>query len=532
VADNGSVTVFLAAITGLMLASGIEGLMQPRPDPWSKRPWGCFFLHAGLWLAVYGLLLFLLGRPWFAMAAVSAFLLMLVLVNNAKMKALHEPFVFQDFEYFTDTIRHPRLYIPFLGWGKLLLAVIGFAVAVLVGWWLEDVPSDRLLWVGQLGGLAVVMLLAIAVLAVGNRAYLQVTFVALQDVPELGLLASLWCYGRAEQSMPSLPSPFEFLPVAEGSRTRPHLIAVQSESFFDPRPLFAGIRKDVLAEFDRLRASAIGHGKLTVPAWGANTVRTEFAFLSGIAETALGVHRFNPYRKAARSGVATLATFLKGLGYRTICIHPYPASFYARDRVFPLMGFDEFFDIDDFSDAQRSGPYIGDLAVAEKIAQILETSSEPVFVFAITMENHGPLHLEKATDKDVADLYDQAPPAGCEDLTIYLRHLRNADRMLAKLKATLIACTQPTGLCWFGDHVPIMSSVYDTLGTPDSPTEFLLWRNDATGCCMGRKRLAADQLAVVWMNAMGMCDGREFSDNRMSQGGAGAVFTDDGSQGA
>jgi hypothetical protein len=66
-----------------------------------------------------------------------------------------------------------------------------------------------------------------------------------------------------------------------------------------------------------------------------------------------------------------------------------------------------------------------------------------------------------------------------------------------------------------------MFSVYDTLGTPESSTEFLLWRNDATGCCMKRRHLAADQLAVVWMNAMGMCDGREFSDNRISQGGAG-----------
>ena len=73
--------------------------------------------------------------------------------------------------------------------------------------------------------------------------------------------------------------------------------------------------------------------------------------------------------------MATLASWLKQQGYRTICIHPYPASFYQRNRVFPLFGFDEFLDIKAFADVGRTGPYIGDLAVADKVASVLEQAT-------------------------------------------------------------------------------------------------------------------------------------------------------------
>lgn len=301
-------------------------------------------------------------------------------------------------------------------------------------------------------------------------------------------------------------SPFGFLPACRPEGELPHLVAVQSESFFDPRPLFAGIRPEVLAEFDRLSDNAVTHGKLKVPAWGANTVRSEFAFLTGIDEDRLGVHRFNPYRAiAAGCDVPSLASYLKRLGYRTVCIHPYPASFYQRDRVYPRLGFDEFLDVRAFDDTMRCGPYIGDAAVADKVAALLREATAPVFVFVITMENHGPLHLERVAPADVEALYSIPPPDGCDDLTIYLRHLRNADQMIAKLRQTLELCERPASLCWYGDHVPIMPSVYETLGAPNGKVEFIIWNNQNPV----RSRavdLSAHDLPMAWLRGAGLVE--------------------------
>lgn len=493
-----------AALTGLGLSIVIERLMTPRPV--LDRPWAAWALHVGLWLTAHAMLTLLLGRPWFAAAAVLAFLLMLVLVNNAKVKALREPFVFQDYAYFTDAIRHPRLYIPFLGWGKFLAAAAGFMLAVALGLWGEAAPVERFTWSGQLGGVAMTSACGVLLFWAGGRARLSVDFNAHSDVRALGLLAALTRYAREAQSLPAAASPFGMMgaTASEATKDLPHLVAVQSESFFDPRPLYAGIRREVLAEFDRLKCEAIAHGRLKVPAWGANTVRTEFAFLTGIAEECLGVHRFNPYHPIARGwNTASLASFLKRLGYRTVCIHPYPASFYERDRVYPRLGFDAFLDLRDFADAARFGPYVADTAVAERVEALLGQATGPLFVFVITMENHGPLHLERVARGDVERLYAEPPPPGCEDLTIYLRHLVNADRMLARLRQALERCDRHAGLCWFGDHVPIMPAVYATLGTPAGVVEYVSWHNRMPPS-PGAADLAASDLALHWLRGLGL----------------------------
>lgn len=496
--------LIIAASSGLAVSILIEQLMRPRPS--LIRPWTTWALHGGMWLIAYAVLTALLGRPWFAAAAVSAFLLMLVVVNNAKFKALREPFVFQDYEYFIDAIRHPRLYIPFLGWGNFLVAAVGFLLAVSVGLWIEDVPRQRFNWTGQLGGVALVFAGGVVLFMLGRLKPLSVSFDPMQDVRTLGLLASLWQYSREERAPLPITSPFAILPVALPKGELPHLVAVQSESFFDPRLLYSGIRKEVLAEFDRLRSDAVAFGKLKVPAWGANTVRTEFAFLTGLDEDKLGVHRFNPYRAiAAGIDMPSLASHLKRLGYRTVCIHPYPASFYQRDRVYPRLGFDEFLDIRAFDDTMRYGPYIGDAAVADKVDALLREAKDPLFVFVITMENHGPLHLERVTSADIEALYSVPPPDGCDDLTIYLRHLRNADQMIAKLRQTLEQCERPASLCWFGDHVPIMPSVYEVFGTPDGETEYIFWskQNQETPATSDWK---ASALAIEWLRSIDLIE--------------------------
>ena len=505
VIDAAFITVLAASLAGLVLSVLIERLMTPRPP--LARPWAAWALHAGTCLSAHAMLTLMVGRPWFAAAVVSAFLLVLVLVNNAKVKALREPFVFQDYEYFTDAIRHPRLYIPFLGWWKFLGAATGLVVAMAVGLWGEAAPVQRFVWSGQLGGVAVLFAAGVLAMLAGSGKSLAVSFNPEQDIRAMGLLACLWRYGEEEITPLAVASPFDFLVSQKPESGLPDLVAVQSESFFDPRSLVTVIRPEVLAEFDRLKADAVASGKLKVPAWGANTVRSEFAFLTGIGDDKLGVHRFNPYRAIAAGGdVPSLASYLKRLGYRTVCIHPYPASFYRRDRVFARLSFDEFVDIRGFSDAMRLGPYIGDAAVADKVAAILREATSPVFIFAITMENHGPLHLEQLAPSDVGKLYCMPPPQGCDDLTIYLRHLRNADHMIAQLRTTLEQRDRPASLCWFGDHVPIMPAVYENFGEPSGCVEYVCWSNrDMTSS--RNNNLAANNLAMSWLRDVGLVSG-------------------------
>ena len=349
-------------------------------------------------------------------------------------------------------------------------------------------------------------ILASVLLYLGAKAKLPVTLEPEKDLRQLGLMASLWRYGAIERDLFCIDFPFDAVQPAEKSAAvLPNLVVVQSESFFDVRQVFDGIHPEILRDFDSLQACAVCHGKLAVPAWGANTVRTEFAFLSGLAAKNLGVHSFNPYRRMARQSVPTLADFLRNRGYRTVCVHPYPESFYSRNKVFPLLGFDEFIDIRNFAGIEKTGPYVGDVALAEKVCALLrDSSAQPLFVFVITMENHGPLHLERVQKAEVERLYANPPPAGCDDLTIYLQHLNNADRMAGMLGDCLKKLPGPGWLCWFGDHVPIMPQVYGTLGMPDGQTDYLIWGKDhlpGDGVCLDMK---VENLGKLLLTKMGL----------------------------
>ena len=500
--DAALLHVTTAALMGLILSAGIERFLQPRPL--LKRPLAAWQAHAGLWFACYGSIALVTGRPWCALAATAALLMTLALVSNAKMRSLREPFIFQDYDYFLDAVRFPRLFLPFFGVKSFLGATAVFMLALACLYY-ESPPIHRFAWNGQLGGLAVVLGAAALLLRSASRQGFSVHFRPEDDLRALGLPACIWAYARAERAAPDLRSPFDSAGIwISKPQPAPHLVAVQLESFFDARAFYDGIKTDVLAEFDAIKAES-AYGALTVPAWGANTVRTEFAFLTGVGEDSLGAHRFNPYRVVARGRhVSSLPMFLKGMGYRVICIHPYWAQYYSRDRVFRRFGFDEFMDIRSFTGARRFGPYVADAEVGEKIVQALRKAACPTFVFAITMENHGPLHLERARLSDVEELYTTPPPPGCDDLTIYLRHLRNTDRMLGSLRVAFMDQDLPVELCCFGDHVPVMPKTYSILGAPDGNAPCLWWSNPQRRDGLQLEHASLDS-SDAWRGQAGRC---------------------------
>lgn len=514
--DGALLRTLAAGALGLALSAGIERFLLPRP--FLLRPKAAWGTHVGLWCAAYALLVLLMGRPWCAMAAASAMLVTLVLVNNAKQKNLREPFLFQDYDYFLDTLRFPRLFLPFLGLKSFCLAAAFFALA-LAGVLRETPPPSRFDPYGQLGGVLILLAVAVLLLWRAKRRPPAAGFEPEEDLRNLGLLPTLWAYAVASRALPDAASPFVGAS-APARHCAPHLVAIQSESFFDARSFFAGIRPDVLRSFDMLRAEADIHGPLTVPAWGANTVRTEFSFLTGIEARLMGVHRFNPYQTVARGwAVDSLPLFLKKLGYRTICIHPYWARFYGRDRVLRQLGFDMFLDISAFDGAQRAGSYVSDEEVGKRIMHVLREATCPTFIFAITMENHGPLHLDPFRLERAENLYSFPPPDGCDELGTYLRHLRNADGMLHLLRTALDQAIFPASLCFYGDHVPIMPSAYNVLEAPAGIVPYLCWSNqgardaaprggksaasaaDATG---EKRPLAVHDLAPAWLKSMEM----------------------------
>ncbi len=487
-------TLLLAQLAHYLLPQAVW------PAPRSLR---LHAMQAAIVTLPFLLALLLTHRPFLSGIITLAILAVFVVVNNAKYRALQEPLVFSDVYLYIQAIRHPRLFLPFLHIPLTLTAITtGLLLLYLAIRW-EPALAISFHFVQYplyASGLCFVFFSSIYLI---HSTHIALSFNPAHDIRALGFFNSLIIYAQqalkhktqaqlhariqyhspfspSSPSSPLLNTPAKYPNTPNAPPPDlPDLFVIQSESFFDARRLTSAIKTDVLQHFDRIGGQASLQGQLRVPAWGANTLRPEFAFLSGIDNDLLEHYRFNPYQFLQNNDTPTLASYLKSRGYYCVAIHPNSATFFGRDQVFPRFGFEAFIDISEFAEDTTAGPYISDAAVQEKIKTLLEQRSDPrpLFLFVITMENHGPLHLENCTAADVSTLYHSNPPEQHHNLTVYLRHLKNADRMLQALTQTLTDHPQEAILCWYGDHVPSMPQVYAELGFTDGRSDYLLWHN-------------------------------------------------------
>jgi phosphoglycerol transferase MdoB-like AlkP superfamily enzyme len=247
-------------------------------------------------------------------------------------------------------------------------------------------------------------------------------------------------------------------------------------------------------------------GKMKVPAWGANTIRTEFSFLTGIAPEDMKGHRFSPYQISSTSWkIVSFVNYLKSRGYHTVCIHPYHSGFYHRDVIFKKWQFDEFLDIRSFSQADRFGPYICDSAIADRMIDLCDewNGRKPLFIFMITMENHGPLNLEIISDEEVQGYFKERGSDDFRELAIYLRHLSNENDMLKKLTGNFREKNYPVSMAFYGDHVPILPKTYACLGEPEGTVPYFIWNGNLKSG-EGRTLLNGDiqELPILWLKSI------------------------------
>ncbi|KAF1029035.1 MAG: hypothetical protein GAK40_00677 [Burkholderia plantarii] len=468
----------IAAAVAVGVSFALDRIAVPRAP--LRRPLCSPLLHVLAVVFLADLALAATARPIISAAAALALVGLAAAVSNAKYETLREPFVFTDLSLFSQLFAHPRLYLPFLSVGKVLAIAAGIVVVV-AGFLAEPVASP------YPASVALAVALALFVLACGVASRLSLTLDAAADQRVHGFFATFVAYllnGLRPATVSRFKRAAEQGPFAKGhAHAGPDVIVIQSESFFDIRVLSPAIEPGLYSHFDAARREAVWHGQMTVPAWGANTMRTEFAVLTGLPSTALGYARFYPYAFVRRACASLASWFARG-GYETVAFHPYYADFFGRDRVFPLLGFQRFHDIEHFAQASRAGPYVSDAAVAEAILAELArrdaTAGGPRFIFAMTMENHGPLHLETVLSGESSSRHTLGDGAAWRDLTAYLRHIENADAMIGRLLDHVRSSCRDTIVCFYGDHVPALPQVFDRLDVNPERSDYFIWRNFET----------------------------------------------------
>lgn len=254
------------------------------------------------------------------------------------------------------------------------------------------------------------------------------------------------------------------------------VIVVLNESFVDVRKL-PGVTfsENPLSHYDELltRDNCYG-GSMGTTALGGGTVRPEFEILTGLSTDYLHSGT-SPWEKVT-SPLSSYVSNYKDAGYRTIALHPYLKNFYARDRAYGYVGFDDFYGEEDLKEnpdltLEYKRGYVSDHTTFEAMTHYLDVSEDPTFLFTITMQNHQPFNPISPEEVTVSVSSDRLTPEALSSLVTYTQGVYDADKMLGELADYIDSRERPTILFFFGDHYPTLganSAVYNQTGLVDT----------------------------------------------------------------
>lgn len=243
------------------------------------------------------------------------------------------------------------------------------------------------------------------------------------------------------------------------SDSKPNIIFVMSEAFWDPTLLKeVQFNQDPIPYFHSLQADYTT-GMMLSPVYGGGTANTEFEVLTGFSTQFLpqGVV---PYAQYIHKPIEALPTTLKKQGYETTAIHTYDNWYYQRNAVYREFGFDRYISKEFFDDPEYGGQYIRDTELTKRILTEMEKTEEPDFIYAVSMQAHGPYPAEEnpANTIEVSGNLSDESKAILEN---YAQTIADVDQSLKLLIEGLEETGEPTILVFFGDHLPMLGYDYD-----------------------------------------------------------------------
>ncbi|PYI51232.1 hypothetical protein DLM86_25790 [Paenibacillus flagellatus] len=242
--------------------------------------------------------------------------------------------------------------------------------------------------------------------------------------------------------------------------TKPNVIFLMNEAFWDPTLLpDVYFREDPIPTVRRLQAESQS-GYMLSPQFGGGTSNVEFEVLTGYSMSFLPAGSV-PYQQYVKKPIPSLASYFEEQGYKSVGIHSYEGWFWDRTNVYGRMGFESFYSQEQFDNPVYRGNFIADSEVARKIMQVVDETEQPMFIYAVTMQNHGPYDDSRYPDDTPIDIEGDLTDEALSVLQTYAIGASDADASLQMLIDHFEQSGEPTVIVFYGDHLPMLGMGYD-----------------------------------------------------------------------
>lgn len=434
-------------------------------------------LGYGLILICFALLYIISCRLWLAMLGTTTVFILAAMTNYYKILLRGDPFMPWDLllqKEAGNILAHLNISFDQITWSILIIfLVLTISLAFL--------KSYKLQWHYRLIG-------AILCLGIGTL-FIQKTYLDKENLDKMAIQDIFWNQTRnyeingfltgfvinIENAMIKPPVGYgekginqiideyiEAVPVFSQSsyKNQPNIIMIMNEALWDPTQL-TDIRyaKDPIPTINKIREEGAS-GWLVAPGYGGGTSNTEFEVLTGHSMSFFPTGAM-AYQQYIKGPLDSMASYLKGIGYTTIAIHPYKKWFWDRENVYPYLGFDQFISDEDFTQPHKRGEFISDMETSKEIIrQYEQNKGKPFFNYTVTMQNHGPYNHRRYGDDTIKISGGNLSEESKDILETYTQGVKESDDALKYLMDYFDAIDEPTIILMFGDHLPMLGNDY------------------------------------------------------------------------
>lgn len=259
--------------------------------------------------------------------------------------------------------------------------------------------------------------------------------------------------GYSEEALAELEKTYAEGYEPQAREDLPNVIVIMNESFADFDILGNDLRTNqpVTPFVDSLTENTV-RGYALTSIFGGTTANAEFEFLTGLSMANMPEGSC-PYQQYINQETYSITHLMKELGYDTFATHPYFSSGWNRTNVYPHLGFERMtFDTDyPYQDLIRE--FVSDREMYRYVLDALEDGEEaPLFLFGITMQNHGDYIYEGPNYEQTIFLEDYAMDHPMAEQ--YLTLLHESDKAVETFLTELERWPEDTIVLFFGDHFP------------------------------------------------------------------------------
>ena len=281
------------------------------------------------------------------------------------------------------------------------------------------------------------------------------------------------------ESAEDVDSNITLLSNSDKDNSKPNIIMVQLESFFDPTNIIGlELSTDPVPNFRKLSES-FSSGYVTVPSIGAGTANTEFEVLTGMNLEFFGPGEY-PYKSILQETTSESISYnLKELGYSTHAIHNNKGTFYDRRFIFSQLGFDTFTSLE-YMDIQEQTPngWAIDAPLADQIMETLNATETEDFVYTITVQSHGVYPNEPTLENPEVLINNLVDVENKYAYEYYINQLHEVDKFIGDLVDKLSKVDEDVVLVLFGDHLPTLNFDDNELKNGSIfKTDYVIWDN-------------------------------------------------------